>query len=338
MQFLQQSKAVEPLLTAGEAWKDQNNIARLLSSPKRVTCKDRIYPVNDKYGFGRCIKHFAGLPEEASLPGVVPHGAGTYGRLSQAAQAPKQELLKKAPCIFASNDRCFDAFWNSGKRYIFPIGLASIYAHACLQEETINSKGSLFFRIHSTHSLIDQLNDSEVIKWLFSLPKKYHPIRISAFPFDWSRGIYKPYAEAGFKIVSAGSEYDQDFIWRHLHLIRGHQRILSTGMGTHIFHAVMCGKPVIIKQFHNNYRLTNKHFNYDQVAAHEFQNLGSIFKEELNEPSAAQVSLTRNFLGLDHTLPPPALRSIIGLAQRIHDSHHQIPPGQAITSKKQITR
>ena len=331
---LNNDEAPEPLLSLEETWSQQINISKLLQHPKRAPTKDKVYSVNDKYGFGLSIKHFAGIAEDFSLPGIVPHGAGAYGCLNKEAKAPTQELFDKVPCIFASNQRCFDAFWNAGKRFIFPIGLASIYAHACLNGDKIQCNGSLFFRSHSTTSLVDQVDDSLVIQWLLSLPSHFHPIRISAFPFDWRRGIYKSYEDAGFQLVTAGTEYDQHFIWRHLNLIRSHQQILSTGMGTHVFHSILCGRPVLIKRFNEDYQLKNKKFTYDQTAQQEFQNLGSIFQQEFSEPTQKQISLTEKFLGTDHFLPPKALRSIIDLANKIHDSHQTPRTRKQITNRK----
>ena len=311
----------KPLISAGDAWKDQRDINHLLRHPRKPSRPDRVYTVNNKYGFGLCIKRFAGLSEQESLPGIVPHGVGTYGPLDESPQAPPQELLAKVPCVFASNSRCAEGFRNSGKKYVLPIGLASTYAYACLEQQVINARGSLFFRSHSTQSIIGEINDKEAIEWLRSLPKKFHPIRISAFPFDLGRGAYKPYEDAGFKLVSAGTEYDQLFIWRHLHLIRGHRQILSTGMGTHIFHSIMCGKPVLIRQLGESYKLINKNFSFNTEAANKFQKLATFFGTEVNTPTAAQIQLTQQFLGTAYTLPPDALRRVIDLAQDIHNAH-----------------
>ena len=114
---------LEQLVTARETWRDQLDIARLLNTPRR-TRRDRIYSVNDKYGFGRSLKLYAKMPETAPIFGIVPHAAAIYGCLGEKPEAPKQELIAKIPCIFTSNERCFDAFWNAGKRHLFPIGLS----------------------------------------------------------------------------------------------------------------------------------------------------------------------------------------------------------------------
>ena len=307
-----------PPISANETWKDQYDIKRLIQKPNNPVKPDQIYVFNNKYGFGQCIKNYAGMSEYDSLPGIVPHGTTTYGRLSEKATAPKQELIKKIPCIFASSTRCLQGFINSGKQYVFPIGLASTYAFACLEEKTINSQGSLFFRTHSTQGLIGEINDKDVIRWLQNLPKRFYPIRVSVFPFDLTRGAYKPYEDAGFQLVSAGAEFDKYFIWRHLHLIRSHKHILSTGMGTHIFHSIMCGKPVLIRQFKESHRLINRHFKFDTKQITEFQELSSIFGTETSEPTNIQIQLTKQFLGTMHTLPPTALRRVIDLARDIH--------------------
>ena len=275
---------LEQLVTAGETWKDQLDIEKLLKAPRR-TNRDRIYTVNDKYGFGRSLKLYAGIPEQDSIHGIIPHGAGSYGDLVGEPEAPKQELIDKIPCIFTSSERCFNAFWSAGKRHPFPIGLASTYTHECIKQEKRTCQGSLFFRSHSTPAIIDSLDDEQAINWLKSLPKKFHPVNISVFPFDYHRGIYKRYQEAGFRLVCAGTEYDENFIWRHLHLIKSHRYVLSTGMGTHIFHSVMCGKPAIIKRIEANARTNHPDFVRELRKSKAFLDLANIFLEERDEPN-----------------------------------------------------
>ena len=81
----------EQLVTAGETWKDQLDIDKLLKQPRR-SHQDQIYPVNNKYGFGRSLKIYTGIPDTESIRGIIPHGAGGYGDLNTHPEAPKQEL------------------------------------------------------------------------------------------------------------------------------------------------------------------------------------------------------------------------------------------------------
>ena len=307
----------EQLVTAGETWKDQLDIDKLLKQPRR-SHKDQIYPVNNKYGFGRSLKIYTGIPDTESIRGIIPHGAGGYGDLNTHPEAPKQELHSKIPCIFTSSERCYKAFWNAGKRHLFPIGLASIYTHECIKSEKRQGQGSLFFRSHSTPAIVDRMSDAEAIEWLKSLPKRFHPINISVFPFDYKRGIYKPYEEAGFRLVCAGSEYDEGFIWRHLHLIKSHRFILSTGMGTHIFHSSLCGKPAIIKRLAENYRTNHPDFIRILPKNKAFLDLANIFLEERDEPSQRQINLSSEFLGTQNLASPETLARFLDLAKRIH--------------------
>ena len=59
---------LEQLVTAGETWKDQLDIEKLLKEPRRIN-RDCIHTVNDKYGFGRSLKLYAGIPEQDSITG-----------------------------------------------------------------------------------------------------------------------------------------------------------------------------------------------------------------------------------------------------------------------------
>ena len=162
------------------------------------------------------------------------------------------------------------------------------------------------------------MSDAEAIEWLKSLPKRFHPINISVFPFDYKRGIYKPYEEAGFRLVCAGSEYDEGFIWRHLHLIKSHRFILSTGIGTHSFHSSLCGKPAIIKRLAENYRTNHPDFIRILPKNKAFLDLANIFLEERDEPSQRQINLSSEFLGTQNLASPETLARFLDLAKRIH--------------------
>ena len=309
---------LEQLVTAGETWRDQLDIEKLINQP-RQTSRDRIYTPNNKYGFGRTLKLYSGLSETESLHGIVPHGAATYGDLEGEPEAPKQELVDRIPCIFTTSKRCFNAFWNAGKRNLFPIGLASIYTHECIRREKRTVQGSLFFRFHSTPAVVDSLDDEQAISWLKSLPKRFHPINISVFPFDYQRGIYQHYKEAGFRLVCAGTEYDEGFIWRHLHLIRSHRYVLSTGMGTHIFHSVMCGRPTLIHRVDENRTAKHQDFQRNISQSRWFYELANAFTKEQEEPSKKQIYLANEFLGTMNLSSPETLRRFIELAKQIHE-------------------
>lgn len=307
----------EQLITAGETWKDQLDIDKLLKRPRR-SHQDQIYPVNNKYGFSRSLKIYAGVPNTESIYGIIPPGADGHEDLNTHPEAPRQELNAKIPCIFTSSERCYRTFWNAGKRHLFPIGLASSYTHECIKSEKRQSQGSLFFRSHSTPAVADGLNDATAIEWLKSLPKRFHPVNISVFPFDYQRGIYKPYKDAGFRLVCAGTEYDEGFIWRSLHLIKSHRFILSTGMGTHIFHSVMCGKPAIIKRITEDYKTNHPDFIREIPKQKAFQDLANIFLEERDEPNQRQIDPSREFLGTNNLVSPETLSRFLALAKRIH--------------------
>ena len=317
MQIICKSDVPPPLITAGETWLDQRCLTKLLGA-KPPKLRDSVYKYNDKYGFSQCLRYVTGLEDETSVYGILPHGIIPYGREDRAAIAPSQELTDRIPCILASNDRCIEAFKNAGKTEVFPIGLTSLYAMVCMQREQINGKGSLFFLSHSTPAFNDDVNDETVIQWLKQLPARYHPIRVSAFPHDLVRGRYKPYKDAGFRIVCAGSAYDPKFIWRHLHLIRSHRYILSTGMGTHIFHATMCGKSVLIKEIEHKYLVKKRGFVGYVQAKQYFQRRTNIYTSESEGPSRQQIQLARVQLGAKHFQPTALLRHTIKNAHKIH--------------------
>lgn len=329
-----------PPISEDEAWSAQSDLNALLQKKARRQ-RDPIYPYNDKYGFGPCLNYISGINKELGIPGILPHGILPYGKTKEKAKAPKQELISSIPCIFASNTRCKNAFRNAGKHFIFPIGLASTYAYASIKAHnpitSTKTEGSIFFRSHSTQAFTDSVDDEEVIQWLLALPKRYHPIRISVFPFDLSQGVYKAYTDAGFELISAGHAYDTAFIWRHLLLIQRHRYILSTGMGTHIFHAIMCEKPALIVPIKHNYFAHRRGFRDHIEAKEQFQGLCKYFQMHHDQPTREQIQLSRTWLGQDYTLPAKDLKKKIQQARAIHNNYHNKMLGlksQKVTTQK----
>ena len=324
MQFIARSDIPESLVSAEETWAAQADLAKLLRRRGRKE-RDPIYSYNDKYGFGPCLHHFAGTQSHQGIAGIVRHGVTPYGTKKNQAIAPKQELIQSIPCIFASNQRCREAFLNAGKQFVFPIGLCSTYALASIEAHSkttpAQGNGSIFFRSHSTPAFSDSFDESEIIQWLLSLPKRYHPIRISIFPYDWGQGHYEAYRQAGFELVSAGHTYDPAFIWRHLHLICRHLYTLSTGMGTHIFHSIMCKKPALIKSIHHTYKANRRDFAQYVEAKAEFQKLCDAFRFPHESPTREQIHLSQTWLGQSFTLTPKLLRNKIDEARSIHEKH-----------------
>ena len=119
--------------------------------------------------------------------------------------------------------------------------------------------------------------------------------------------------------MCAGTEYDEGFIWRHLHLIKSHRYILSTGMGTHIFHSVMCGKPTLVRKIDGNYTAKHRDFQKTISQAVGYLQLANHFTQEGEEPNKKQVDLANEFLGTKHLASPETLRRFMELAKQIHE-------------------
>ena len=141
---------------------------------------------------------------------------------------------------------CLEAFRNVEGKRVIPVGLASLYAIQCLEPTAQPPAGSLFFRCHSTGVTQLKLDDDQLIRNLRGLPDRFHPIRICAYWRDWDLGEYEPFLAEGFQVVGAGPYTDPLFIWRHLHLLRSHRYVLSTGVSSHVFHACLMGRPTLI--------------------------------------------------------------------------------------------
>ena len=89
-------------------------------------------------------------------------------------------------------------------------------------------------------------------------------------------------------------------------------------MGTHVFHSVMCGKPVVVKRVTEDYTSNHPDFARALPKAKAFFDLANIFQEERDEPNQRQIGLSREFLGTKNLAGPETLARFLDLAKRIH--------------------
>ena len=298
-----------PPISLAQTWADQADLEGLFQS-RRPAHRDRVYPPNDNYGFGPCLRFFAGIAPEESIHAIVPHGHN-YPLIDGRRQAPEQERIDAIPTVLASSDACLEAFRNAGGKRVIPIGLASLYAIQCLEPAEQPPAGSLFFRCHSTGVTQLKLDDDQLIRNLRGLPDRFHPIRICAYWRDWDLGEYEPFLAEGFQVVGAGSHCDPLFIWRHLHLLRSHRYVLSTGVSSHVFHACLLGIPTLILPMPVQRVIRYQSFAWKVQTYQEMHALRSHFQVERSEPSRDQRALSELFLGSSHQRSPSELKQIL---------------------------
>ena len=105
-----------PPISLAQTWADQADLEGLFQS-RRPAHRDRVYPPNDNYGFGPCLRRFAGIAPEESIHAIVPHGHN-YPLIDGRRQAPEQERIDAIPTVLASSDACLEAFRNAGGKRV----------------------------------------------------------------------------------------------------------------------------------------------------------------------------------------------------------------------------
>ena len=313
-----------PLLSQEQTWRDQDDLAQLFH-PKPQACNEQIYTANSNYGFSRCLKHYAGQPAGEPIHAIVPHGASTYLSPDDQKRAPQQELNPAIPCILASSADCVEAFRNCGKQQVVPIGLASLYALRCITSNLVPPQrhGSLFFRIHGTAACRLIADDATLIQQLLELPDHFHPIHICAHWNDWHQGHYEPYIKAGFRIVGAGHLRDDLFIWRHWHLLNSHQRLITSGGGTHVWHAIQLGLPVHLIQSSYRYDVDPAFQNSINADQKLLQLMQQHFNDRTDQPTQTQRDLAERFLGTQFLRAPEQIAQLLQQARQIHWAAHE---------------
>lgn len=194
------------------------------------------------YGFGSCFRRFAGYPNFLPLFLTSDHGIN----ISQYMD----------PAITSGSIGCrIHLTWSEKNAESHVPGITMVpIQHPWLMhlESTgvanFNSRyGSIFYPLHKApgFSFIG-LDDEESIRYLKSLPKKFHPIDVSLHMHDLGGERQELFEKSGFKTVTLGETSDPDFHKKFFTLVSNYQYAFSESWGSQIPFLVKNGIPTQI--------------------------------------------------------------------------------------------
>ena len=248
----------------------------LMSMDVELVTSD-IHIWNDFYGQSSLIKKMLYFKSK-TLYATLEHGVGFDDIIWYI---DKNSILKSS--IIFSNFRK-NIYKSQTNKYLFNIG--SIINYVELPNE-YKQKDSIYFLTHSTHEIDVNVNLKRIIDELNILPLDIRPNYICIYWKDIQRGKHKIFLENGFKVISAGHIYDKLFLFRLKEIFLNFKILLTSELGSHVFHAHNCGLDIIVP-----YNLTSCHFSEKYSLSNFFDDTNE--KKEF-EDSIQSISIVNNF-------------------------------------------
>jgi hypothetical protein len=153
-------------------------------------------------------------------------------------------------------------------------------------KDSYTKDGSIYFLTHSTHHIDVDLNLKRIIDELNSLPSQLKPEYICVYWKDIQRNKHKIFVDNGFKVLTAGHMYDNLFLYRLKEIFLNFKYLITSEIGSHVFHAFNCGLEIIYPESLNSTYL-NKKYNlssfYEDFKEKQELNLIVTKHEKVNE-------------------------------------------------------
>lgn len=205
-------------------------------------CRDRelstgeIAFFNAYYGMDTVLKLYAGLPFGRPLKLAMTHGIQLHHYVWEA------EIDAPVPAMLVYPEHLVAPYRAKTRKATFRAAAPYLYAARLLEPQPQPARqGTLFFLSHSSHWVTARSDFYGICRQLAELPADCHPVTVCVYWRDHELGHHKPFAEKGFRIVSAGHIYDPAFLFRLHHLLSMHKYACSTELGSHLFYSIKSG-------------------------------------------------------------------------------------------------
>lgn len=206
-------------------------------------CRDRelrtpeICWFNAYYGMDVVLKLYAAWPLDRPLKVAMTHGIQLHGDFVWEA-----EIGAPVPAMLVYPEHLVAPYRAKTGKATFRAAAPYLYAARLLESQPPPARqGTLFFLSHSSHWVTSRSDFDGIRQRLAHLPADCHPVTVCIYWRDHELGHPKPFAEKGFRIVSAGHIYDRAFLFRLHHLLSMHKYACSNELGSHLFYSIKSG-------------------------------------------------------------------------------------------------
>lgn len=291
-----------------------------LCAPIPFGPEERVFD-NNLYGQAHHIKKYAGIKKD--LEAYIEHGLFWGGMVHQ-----DQHHWHFNKVITYSARRKEDIEAKIQGKTAIPVGPYIHYAEPILSDSEYRDlkdelgKTLLVFPGHSVINLNAKFDTNSFIKEIERLSTEYDTVLISLYYLDaLNHELTYLYESKGYKVVSSGHRYDQNFISRQKTIIQLADMTMSNEVGTHVGYCVHLGKPHYLFQQemeriatkegeaerHN--KLSNKN-EVDRMNA-ERREISNLFSTHNHKLSQDQIDAVAKYWGTDQIKSKDELVSLL---------------------------
>jgi|GEM_PF-3458528 len=306
------------MITYQQAIKEQEDIEQLCAA--KTPSNFEVYAPNNNYGFASILKAYSGYPRNKAIMGVIPHAI----YLHDAGIFPG-ELNCSLPAVL-NYPEFRSTIWKklAKKKQIIPSASPFLYALRLFKPEVKEKekKGTLYFPPHSTALVTMSFNQELLIKQLNDLPEHLKPITVCVHWHDVTLNLHQFFQSHGFKVVSAGHMYDENFIFRWLHLVSAFKYTMGGNVSSPLFYSVSAGTPhfLIDSQFeyeeHESFQAYSTQNNpYSKRASFRLKRIWQLFSAFTETITEEQKELVNYCMGYAYRKKSDALLKQLQLIQ-----------------------
>lgn len=219
------------------------NYNRLAKDMELVTIE---YPYNAYYGLHKIVKKIEKIPRIKRLEYGIEHGLlapqdllwdvlAAHDKVYIFGNARENMLRKEYPSHQIVTHRNFMAYVRGN------------YSSARIRRlKKKFGKTLLIIPTHSTHHVADTFDQSVLIKETERIKRdyRYETVMVCMYWKDILLNRHLPYQKAGYKIVTAGHIYDENFLCRLKSILQLSDMIITNDTGSHIGYAIFENRPV----------------------------------------------------------------------------------------------
>jgi hypothetical protein len=283
------------------------------------------------YGLGRCLRTWLRLPRWLPINIYLHHGPYIFDE-------PYQYMLMVRQPIFVT--RASQATFLRDRHGITAHVMGTPFVHYRKLkgiEQAADATGTVAYPSHSTHHIDQQLDWDAYAGRLAALPDKFQPVRVCLYWRDFLLGRWKPFAERGLQVCTAGHIFDPDFADRFYAIMHGARFTCGNSSGSHVYYSTELGIPhFLVHDWPQHYNLgtdpyyDDKPYSFDPVAytkremrLYQFDSLDEVHLR----PQA--IARARFIMGLDEEIDTQVLRRVIARSALDYVRTRHVEPGLA---------
>ncbi|MDO8881025.1 MAG: hypothetical protein Q7W44_09565 [Coriobacteriia bacterium] len=283
---------------------------------ERDWSRTELFLPNEYYGIASILKRYAGYPQQRPVKAVVPHGI--YQNDHELADFERKAGL--AAALVYPQYR-LGLYRDRGRMLEVPSAAPFVYAERLMSAHPPRS-GALFFPAHSLPGLTVEMDLEAAADALDALPEAMKPLTVIVYWHDYLLGRHRPFADRGYRIVSAGHIYDSEFLPRLCYLLKSHVYVISNAVGSHVFYALQAGCTVRLVEMpyrrsgsEADLRLKAPTLTDARRAA--VDEIAALFSQQVATPTQAQRRAADFYLGIEHALAPSEMKDLLQWLDRL---------------------